>query len=172
MARRITTRALIGRAEQLASLRVATETARAGSASLVLVAGDAGIGKSRLVEEAVTQARADGLLAVVGGCVQLGEVSVAFAPLAEALRDLRAQLDGSELSGMLPEPASLLGDAGAARGSGPLFERVLGFLAELAGVQPLLLVFEDLHWADASTRDLVAFLGRNLRASPITLVLT
>jgi predicted ATPase len=122
------------------------------------------------------------MLTAVGGCVQLGEASVAYAPLVEALRDLRQQL-GVEAVGELLGPGAadvgaLLGEANPnARnapgiGPGPLFEHLLGFLVRLGARQPTLLVFEDMHWADPSTRDLVAFLGRNLRDAAIALVLS
>jgi DNA-binding NarL/FixJ family response regulator/tetratricopeptide (TPR) repeat protein len=103
---------------------------------------------------------------------------VAYAPLVEALRDLRTQLGEDvliELFGPgLTDIGALLGSGsgGAAQSSGPLFEHLLGFLTRLSRRQPVLLVFEDLHWADASTRDLVAFLGRKLRDAAIVLLLT
>ncbi|MCU1656332.1 MAG: helix-turn-helix transcriptional regulator [Pseudonocardiales bacterium] len=172
--RRVTSPTLIGRAGQLDTLRTATS---AGQARIVLISGDAGIGKTRLVAAAVGQARADGLVTAVGGCVQLGEVSVAFAPLVEALRDLRADLGDAELdelldTGAVTVKALLDGNGAPSQGSGPLFEHLLGFLTRLGRRRRVLLVFEDLHWADASTRDLVAFLGRNLRDAPVTLALT
>jgi DNA-binding CsgD family transcriptional regulator/phage gp36-like protein len=177
VARRVTSRTLIGRAEQLSVLQAATATAATGSARIVLISGDAGIGKTRLIGEAVAQARGDGLVVAVGGCVQLGDASVAFAPLVEALRDLRAQLGDAQLDELLDsgvgQVRALLGGEGVpAQGSGPLFEHLLGFLTRLGARRPVLLVFEDLHWADASTRDLVAFLGRNLRDAAVTFVLT
>jgi predicted ATPase len=70
----------------------AWRSAADGRPQIVLLAGDAGIGKTRLISEACSVARADGALTAVGGCVRLGEVSVAYAPLVEALRDLRTQL--------------------------------------------------------------------------------
>jgi DNA-binding CsgD family transcriptional regulator len=162
----------------LALLRSATAAAATGESRVVLLAGAAGIGKTRLVTEVLVQARADGFLAVVGGCVQLGELSVAYAPLVEALRDLRTQL-GDDAFAELVEPGAaeieaLSGRGGGASsfGSGLLFEHVLGLLARLGERRPVLLVFEDLHWADASTRDLVTFLGRNLRDARVAMLLT
>ena len=178
VARRVTSRQLVGRADELAALRAVTHAAAHGEVRVVLLAGDAGIGKTRLVTTVIDQARGDGFIAAVGGCLQLGEVSVAYAPLVEALRDLRTQLGEdafAELLGPgLTDIGALLGSgsAGAAQSSGPLFEHLLGFLTRLSRRQPVLLVFEDLHWADASTRDLAAFLGRNLRDAAIVLLLT
>jgi predicted ATPase len=178
VARRVTSRQLVGRADELALLRVVTQGAADGAARVVLLSGDAGIGKSRLVATSIEQARRDGFIATLGGCLQLGEVSVAYAPLAEALRELRTQLGEDTLAELLgpglTDVGALLsgGNAGDAQSSGPLFEHLLGFLTRLSQRQPVLLVFEDLHWADASTRDLVAFLGRNLRDAAVVLLLT
>jgi DNA-binding CsgD family transcriptional regulator len=107
---------------------------------------------------------------------------VAYAPLVEALRDLRAQLGEESLDQLLgpgrTDVRALLGDGGGsglgdtAQSSGPLFEHILGLLTRIGARQPLMLVLEDLHWADASTRDLVSFLGRNLRDAAVALVLT
>ena len=144
----------------------------------MLVSGDAGIGKTRLITELAASARADGFVAAVGGCLQLGEVSVAYAPLVESLRDLRAQLGDADLDELLgaglADIGSLAGGEGSPtpQGSGPFFEQLLGFLNRLGRRQPVLLTFEDLHWADASTRDLVAFLSRNLRDASVAFVLT
>jgi DNA-binding CsgD family transcriptional regulator/tetratricopeptide (TPR) repeat protein len=177
VARRVTSRTLIGRNAQIEALQAALDAATAGEARIVLVTGDAGIGKTRLVTEAVARARAQGARTIAGGCVQLGEVSIAFAPLVEALRDLHDQLGDADFDEVLgpgrPQLRALLtGDDGVTAAGGGLFEHLLGALTRLATRGPVLLVFEDLHWADASTRDLVAYLGRNLRNAGVTLVLT
>lgn len=178
VARRVTSRELVGRSDELALLRAVTQMAAEGAARVVLLSGDAGIGKSRLVATSIEQARRDGFITALGGCLQLGEVSVAYAPLVEALRELRTKLGEDVLAELLgpglTDVGALLsgGNAGGAQSSGPLFEHLLGFLTRLSQRQPVLLVFEDLHWADASTRDLVAFLGRNLRAAAVVLLLT
>ncbi|MGH8962007.1 MAG: helix-turn-helix transcriptional regulator [Jatrophihabitantaceae bacterium] len=172
MASRMTSRTLIGRDVELCALATVTAAARHGSAAIALVAGDAGIGKTRLVTAALEQARSAGFIIASGGCVQLGAVSVAFAPLAEALRELHAQILDPELAARAAELQALLGGDEVATGGGPLLERLLTFLTDLGRERPVLLVLEDLHWADASTRDLVAFLGRNLRDACVALVLT
>src|SRR5919197_931250 len=113
---------------------------------------------------------------------------VAYAPLVEALRQLARTLDReglervlggarAELARLVPELDGLAG-AGKAVG-GPaalaptrLFELLLGVLQRMAELGPLLLVVEDLHWSDQSTRDLLGFLVRNLRDAAVTLVFT
>jgi DNA-binding NarL/FixJ family response regulator len=176
--RRVTSRELVGRADQLAMLRSVAAAAAAAEPRVVLVSGDAGIGKTRLIREAAAQARTSGFITALGGCVQLGEVSVAYAPLVEALRDLRTQLGDDAMNELigpgLADIGALLGSGGGASApsSGPIFEHVLGLLTRLALRQPVMLVFEDLHWADASTRDLVAFLARNLRDARVVLLLS
>jgi DNA-binding CsgD family transcriptional regulator len=179
VARRVTSSALIGRGDELTAAVDAATSVQSGQARIVLIAGDAGIGKTRLVTEVCSRASQAGMLTAVGGCVQLGEASVAYAPLVGALRELRRQL-GTERVAELLGPASaqigvLFGDVGEADptvGAGPLFEHVLGFLVRLGAHQPTLLVFEDMHWADPSTRDLVAFLGRNLRGAAVAMMLS
>ncbi|MEU4196966.1 AAA family ATPase [Kribbella sp. NPDC026611] len=178
MARRVTSDRLVGRIGELAALRSAITAAGEGSSALVVVAGDAGIGKSRLIAEVVTEARAANFVVAVGGCVQLGEVSVAYAPLVQALRDLRAHLGDQEFIDLAGqgwnEIGALLGtrSGSASDSSGFLFENLLGLLTRLGQRDPVLLVLEDLHWADASTRDWIAFLGRNLPDAAVAVVLS
>jgi len=179
VARRVTSSALIGRGDELTAAVDAATSVQSGQARIMLIAGDAGIGKTRLVTEVCSRASQAGMLTAVGGCFQLGEASVAYAPLVGALRELRRQL-GTERVAELLGPASaqigvLFGDVGEvapAVGAGPLFEHLLGFLVRLGAYQLTLLVFEDMHWADPSTRDLVAFLGRNLRRAAVALMLS
>jgi DNA-binding CsgD family transcriptional regulator/tetratricopeptide (TPR) repeat protein len=182
MGQRVSCPVLVGRDAEVARLRAAIERAAAGQPATVLVAGEAGIGKTRLVTEAAGHAAGLGAVALAGGCLDVGEGVLAYAPVVEALRPLArllgpAELErvlggaGQELARLVPE----LGPPGAA-GHGPLapsrlFELLLGMLDRIAGRSPVLLVVEDLHWADQSTRDLLGFLVRNLRAG-VALVLT
>src|SRR6266511_2819699 len=155
--------------------------------------GRAGVGKTRLVSELLARARAHGALTLVGGCLDVGEGVVAYAPMVEALRPLGELLGPEELervlAGARPELARLVPELGApvasvsSRGGsvgaeatgvlepGRLFELLLGVLHRLAERGAVLLVVEDLHWADRSTRNLLGFLVRNLRGG-VALVLT
>jgi DNA-binding CsgD family transcriptional regulator/tetratricopeptide (TPR) repeat protein len=164
----------LGRGPELTGLREAFERACAGRPGIVAVVGDAGIGKTRLVQELC-----DGLEARVlqGGCVDLGAGALPYGPIIEALRgcerDEPADRAGerrrrAELSRLLP---ALSGGAGSDGDRAAVFARVLRFLEELAAVEPTVLVVEDLHWADRSTLDLLAYLAHSLR-QPVLLLAT
>jgi DNA-binding CsgD family transcriptional regulator len=169
---------LVGRAAELDALRSAALATRDRQSRIVLIGGDAGIGKTRLVSEFCARARDDGMLAAVGGCVQLGDVAIAYAPLVEALREVSRQLGADAFAELVgpgrAELDGLIGGRGAAVATspGPLFEHLLGLLTRLGERRPTALVLEDMHWADASTLALMAFLGRNLRDARVVLVLT
>jgi DNA-binding CsgD family transcriptional regulator/tetratricopeptide (TPR) repeat protein len=188
VALRVSSPVLAGRAAEAAQLWAAFERAQAGSPATVVVAGEAGVGKTRLVTELIGQVRAQRALALAGGCLNVGEGVVAYAPLVEVLRSLGGAVDPAELERVLggaraelarlvpelgaPEEAGVQAAPGAgALVPGRLFELLLGVLHRLAERAALLLVVEDLHWADQSTRDLLGFLVRNLRAG-VALLLT
>jgi DNA-binding CsgD family transcriptional regulator/tetratricopeptide (TPR) repeat protein len=172
MVRRVTSAEFVGRAAELAAIRAATKAAADGDSRIVLVSGDAGLGKTRLVQAACAQAVQDRFGAVVGGCVQFAEVSLAYAPVVEVLRGLRDELGEDPFLELAPPVLTALLGGDQMAGSGQIFTPLLDFLTRLGRLRPWLVVFEDLHWSDASTRDLVAFLGRNLRRAAVTLVLT
>ena len=121
---------------------------------------------------------------LVGGCVPVGDGALPYAPIVEALRALLADLGAGAVRELVgpswPELARLLPALGAPDRTGPpdqaaqarLFELLLGLLGRLGEQAPLVLVVEDLHWADRSTRDLLAFLVRNLRRERVLLVVT
>jgi DNA-binding CsgD family transcriptional regulator/tetratricopeptide (TPR) repeat protein len=175
---------VVGRDAEAARLRAALERAAGGRPAIVVVAGEAGVGKTRLVHDLVCRAGELGAVALTGGCLDVGDGVLAYAPLVEALRPLVGLLDAAELErvlggarGELARVVPELGGAAATRsGEAPLaptrlFELLLGVLHRLAESGPVLLVVEDLHWADQSTRDLLGFLVRNLRGG-VALVLT
>ena len=95
MARRVTCPTFVGRDEELSRLDAVAEAATLES-QLVLIGGDAGLGKTRLITEACARRRARGGVTAIGGCVDLGDVGSGFAPLLEVLRSVRADL-GAEL---------------------------------------------------------------------------
>ena len=142
---------MVGRSETLAALDAALERVPA----VVLVAGDAGIGKTRLVQEFVADAEATVLW---GDCVPMQTGELPYAPFTAALRGV-----AEPAPTILREP----GDARAQR-----FEGVVSALGRLARDGPVVLVIEDLHWADDGTQDLLRFVVRNLEAMPLLVVIT
>ena len=180
---------LVGRDAELGRLLALLDDALlvvpgAGRAAGALVSGDAGIGKSRLVSEVSAIAVAKGVTVLCGHCAEIGD-SVPYLPFADALRGVRlppgkaarlaeAVRKRPVLARLLPDGSGSQEDeehrAGLAREQ--MFGAVLGLLAELAADAPVLLILEDLHWADASTRDLLTFLSRMLDRERVAMVLT
>ena len=184
---RIASTRLVGRDAELAALDAAVQRARNGRPGLMLVAGEAGVGKSRLLREAARAARADGVLAFRGACLDLGDGDLPYAPIAAAVRELAdgphaGVLDGlpaparQELARAFPELATDAGGEPAREAGrfaqGRLFELLLTLLRRLSERTPLLLVVEDVHWADPSTREFIAFFVRHARAERVALVAT
>jgi DNA-binding CsgD family transcriptional regulator len=166
---------LVGRDAELARLRAVLGDAAAGRARTALVGGDAGVGKSRLVGEVMTVARRDGFVVLCGQCAEIGD-SVPYLPFADAFRVAPREVETAvkarpALARLLPdggEPEQATDWSGLARQQ--MFGAVLGLLAELAADRPVLLVLEDLHWADASTRHLVTFLTRMLHRERVAII--
>ena len=168
----------VGREREISDLRGAL----GGGSRLVLVAGDAGIGKTRFVTEGLR-----GALSVWGACLPLTE-KLPFLPVAEALDALSRLEDGALLAGALAtipayaqaETARLLphlqaADARARPTSGQrerMFSGVAELLAAAARGSGLAVVIEDVHWADSATLDFLTFLARTGRADAVTVVAT
>jgi DNA-binding CsgD family transcriptional regulator len=148
---------LIGRADELARLDGVLARARGGEARAVLIAGDAGVGKTRLLGEAAERAARAGMTVLTGHCVDLGDVGLPYLPFTEILGILASDERFAPVLSGHPVAGRLLGGEGDG-GRLQLFEGMAGLLADLADVAPLLLVLEDLHWADQSSRDLLRFL--------------
>ncbi|MEU6712808.1 AAA family ATPase [Nonomuraea sp. NPDC046802] len=149
---------LVGRSAELAKLVRVLGSAAEGMAGVALVGGDAGIGKSRLVTELVSQAREQGFNVLVGQCAELGD-ALPYLPLADALRGAEPAV--REAAAAHPMLGQLLPGRESAPSTGLTQQRLFGsLLGLLADVQPVLFVIEDLHWADRSTRDLLVFLSR------------
>ncbi|MEJ3744121.1 AAA family ATPase, partial [Actinomycetes bacterium KLBMP 9797] len=170
---------LVGRDADLAALREALKRARGDEPAAVLVGGEAGVGKTRLVEEFRRCAVSEGAQVLTGQCLELGEEGLPFAPFAAALREVLRRDGPAAFSGQEGEFARLLPELGSAAPErvpdatrGYLFELVAGLFGRLAAQRPLVLIIEDLHWADRSTRDLIAFLVRSARTARALLVCT
>ncbi|MFL5641027.1 MAG: helix-turn-helix transcriptional regulator [Chloroflexota bacterium] len=195
--------AFIGRAAELERLVAAYARAAAGDACTVVLAGEAGIGKTRLVEAFARRISAVGGRVMAGGCLPLGAGGLPYGPFVEALRAVVRDVDPGALPALLGPGRAELGrlmpdvrmtvDRGhgvapgaTTAGDGPsgleatedrfaqvrLFELILGVLERLARLSPVALIVEDLQWADPSTRDLVAFLVRNVRDERVLLLTT
>ncbi|MEV6326788.1 AAA family ATPase [Streptomyces sp. NPDC051909] len=173
----------VGRAGELTALTEALSRGGAGEPQALLLGGEAGVGKTRLVEEFTARARAAGAVVALGGCVEIGADGLPFAPFSTALRALRRELpeefaaaaagQEGELARLLPELGDPAGHEPAAEeATARLFELTVRLLEGLAAERTVALVLEDLHWADASTRHLLAYLFRTLAHGRITVVAT
>lgn len=166
----VSTGPLIGRAAERARLREALESAIQRRGGVVVITGEGGMGKSRLAGDLAEYAARCGTRVLLGQCHETDQI-VAFSPWAEALRQvgmsaIAARCDAlglarrRELARLLPELAP---DAIVSGGEPlPLFDAVSALLAALTLEEPIVLVLEDLHWADEMTVRLLAFLGRRL----------
>jgi hypothetical protein len=158
--RRVSSPDFVGREIELAALQGAVERAACGEFAAVFVAGESGVGKSRLLDQ-ITETPGDGLV-LIGECISLAEGELPYAPLRAALRGIGDAIDPDELAEIIDpgrdELAALLPDlagTGAPRQleATPLvpntqvrlFEVVLGLLGRLGSRAPLTLVIEDIH---------------------------
>jgi DNA-binding CsgD family transcriptional regulator/tetratricopeptide (TPR) repeat protein len=191
MRARLTSSHLVGRVGELAELELGWRDAVAGRPALVLLRGESGVGKTRLVGEfthgltaqAPAGERGDPLV-LRGEAVEHGETELPYSPLLGALRPLVRErhptLDALS-SGSRAQLGTLLPALDEGRGTGErndgsgqlrLFEALLELLTALSERQPVLLWLDDIHWADRSTRTFVAFLARSLREERILVLLT
>ncbi|HEX5014004.1 MAG TPA: AAA family ATPase [Candidatus Limnocylindrales bacterium] len=187
MVQRVTSPVFIGREGELEELTEVIGRASAGIPSTVLVGGEAGIGKTRLLGELSARARSRNVLVLDGGCVAFGsDEALPFAPIATALRALVREVDRETLEALVDEStgelARLVPELGGTPDETPLatarpnwaqtrlFDGLLTLLGRLGERVPTILVVEDLHWADRSTRNILSFLARNARHERIALV--
>ncbi len=172
---------MVGRAVEMSALMDALAEVETGP-TVVVVQAEAGAGKTRLVSEFLERARTSGAVTLVGGCFPLGGVSPPYAPLAQAIRSYLGTLPAEAahaLSALLP-PELLSGfrAAGAAVAMGTaeqraaLFDKIGVAFATMSGSAAVVLVLEDVHWADQSTRDAVSYLFYSLSNERVLLVVT
>jgi len=176
----------VGRADELDTLNDALARAAAGEPQALLLGGEAGVGKTRLVEEFATNACRRGAVVALGGCVEIGADGLPFAPFSTALRALRRELPAElsaaaagqeeELARLLPElaetPTAHRASRGDEEGMARLFELTARLLERVAADRTVVVALEDLHWADASTRHLLAYLFRTLRTGRLLVLAT
>jgi predicted ATPase len=187
---------LVGRAAELSLLEGALRRASDGEPAIVLIGGDAGLGKSRLVAEFGEGARQAGARVLVGACLDLGGEGLPYGPFLEVLRNLGEELSPADLSQLLgdiavelvgvapgfarflqpredgagPVPAALAASSPGPADQARLFELTLALIERLSSERPLVVALEDLHWSDPATRDLLVFLVRNLRRGRVLLI--
>jgi DNA-binding CsgD family transcriptional regulator/tetratricopeptide (TPR) repeat protein len=177
---RVSSPRLIGRQSELDVLVAAFKAAASEErASTFLIGGEAGVGKSRLVAELAARVEESGGLVASGSCMEFVHRALPFGPIVQALRDAHRHLDPAlqaavvgdaepALARLLPELDHRGDDAGD--GGAALFEHLLGTIIRLGDRIPTMLLLEDLHWADHSTRDFLVFLARNLRDARVLVV--
>jgi ATP/maltotriose-dependent transcriptional regulator MalT len=184
VARRLTSDQFVGRAEELGELESAAQASAAGQPALILLGGDSGVGKTRLIREFERRLLSGDALVLRGEAVEQEDGELPYTPLTSALRPLAREGDpafaqlgrGSraQLAGLLPGLDDLGEQPEALEPSAQvrLFEALLELLELLSERQPTVLVLEDLHWADRSTRTFVSFLARSLRQERLLVAVT
>ena len=184
---RIASPTFVGRAAELAALDEAFDSAAHGHTTTVLIGGDAGVGKSRLVDTWNERARERGARIAAGSCLDLGESGPAYVALVQALRELLGPMgtaavdalvgsDRSTLALIIPE-LSGTGPGSDGQPSTPiaqtrLFDRLVRMLERASADAPVVLEIEDVHWADPSTRAFVIYLVANARHARLLIVAT
>lgn len=155
---------LIGRDAELRAMQDFLDEARSGAGKLVLVAGDAGLGKSALVRRVIELARNGGMTLMIGECSEI-EARRPFGPVIDAFASSSLPLpEGFALSG---PGAQATAEADRYIAHGAFAQR----LRDLA-TKPLALIVEDVHWADSATLELLEYLPRQIRSFPILVVAT
>jgi DNA-binding CsgD family transcriptional regulator len=181
-------RTFVGRETELAQLTDAFDDSATGRPAVVLVGGEPGVGKTALCERLAAYTVAHGAGTLVGHCYEEGSLALPYLAFVEALRGysltrppeaLREELGSgaSDVACIVPEVRERLsiqprppGDPVEQRWQ--LWQAVSGFFHRASHHQPLLLVLEDVHWADRGTLDLLLHLGRNLAGMRLLVVAT
>ncbi len=169
---------LVGREPELAAVRGLLDQVAGGEAAAMVVAGDAGVGKTRLLYELTAAAAARGFLTLTGQCLDFGDAGLPYLPFTEAFGRLAAEsadlpASFAPLQRLLPgRRVMAAGPAEERLDRAELFESVQAALGDLSAERPVLLVVEDVHWAEQATRDLLGFLFSRLRDQRIGIVVS
>jgi DNA-binding CsgD family transcriptional regulator len=158
---------IYGRDTELDQLRLYLSDAIAGRGSLVLISGDAGIGKTTLVEALTREARSSGARVLIGGCYDL-TATPPYGPWLEVGQDYGLSTN------LPPLPRELKSEPSppAARSQVQFFRDVMSFLKEVTADCPLVIILEDLHWSDQASLELLRFVARQVSNLPLLLVVT
>jgi predicted ATPase/class 3 adenylate cyclase len=180
---RVLCEALVGRDAEMSLLEDAMLATLRGDGGVVIVGGEAGMGKTRLVTDLVTRARRRGCVVVSGVCSE-AELSLPYLPFLEAIGNHLAKEDMVALRDRLgsasDDLAQLFPQMGRSQPQGAdaqqaklrLFESILLLLRDAARSSALLVVLEDLHWADPATRELLDYATRRLRSTNVLILAT
>jgi len=179
--------AFVGREAERAQIGAAVEEALAGSGALVMLAGGAGVGKTRLAIESAREASKKGALVLLGRCVEteephpylpfveMLEMALGQAPSKEGFRRALGE-NAAELAQLAPRLRQAFGDIPQPLELPPqqarryLFDSICEFLARSARIRPIFLVLDDLHWADESTLSLLVHLSLRISGMPVVIV--
>jgi len=173
---------MVGRDEQLATLRRVVAAAWARDPTIAVVEGEAGIGKTRLLAELATDVSGTDTLVLWGNCSPVAGRDLALGPILDALGDLHRALGAVEFASaaggwrpvlgrlvpdLMPAPAMV-----APPSRDQMYGAIVGLLREVSSARRILLLIEDVHWADESSRDVLEYLARSVRDETLALVLT
>ena len=185
MAQRVSSSRFVGRRRELTDLALTlSDGARNDLPILYFLAGESGVGKTRLLRELIEGAEAGGATAIGGSCIELGDDDLPYAPLVAALRPLprtcREVLDGlpasarAQLARLNPAIGESSVEPESERGEGQrrLFDAFIELISRLGEEQPVLFWIEDIHWADRSTRSFLRFLAASLSEENVLVVAT
>lgn len=185
MAQRVTSSRFVGREAELAELERALEgTVPEELPAIYFVAGESGVGKTRLLRELAERAESGGVRVLGGTCIELGEDELPYAPLVAMLRPLHRSCEPilqelsegtrAELARLNPEIGEPSAEPESERGEAQrrLFDAILELVSRLGEEGPVLLWVEDIHWADRSTRSFLRFLAASLSEERVLVVAT
>jgi predicted ATPase len=158
---------LVGRERELGVLRQRLDAALAGYGSLVLIAGEAGIGKSALADAMCQEAEEQDALVLTGRCFDLTETPP-YGPWLYLFSRYRP----SDPLPPHPTPFAQSGVVGEVASRATLFNSVLDFFRAVSDQTPLVVLLDDLHWADSASLDLLRFLAQSLATLPMLLIAT
>jgi DNA-binding CsgD family transcriptional regulator/tetratricopeptide (TPR) repeat protein len=182
---------LIGRTDELERFDAALDRAAGGVASILLVTGDAGIGKTRMLDEWSRRATDADVRMLIGTCLEMGASTLPYVPVLEALRRLVADIPAGRRAEILGAPSTYGEVAGLIPELGPrrerhesveivsidsrqsrLFEQIVSLVERAAARAPIVLAIDDLHWADQSTLDLITYMVNTIDRAGVVLILT
>ncbi len=185
MATRLVSPVTIGRQTELDAALGVLDAALTGSVTHLLITGEAGVGKTRLVGEVTAAAAARGVRVLRGSCASVGDQGLPYGPIVEILAEIAREAEperlralvgtsGPDLARLVPalDPTSSAAHIQREFLQARLLDALAGLLRRLAETAPVLVVIEDVHWADPATRETLGFLVRTLRSEPVVVAMT